>query len=172
MKTCGTCRKTKPLTEFYVVAANQDGSPRYRSDCKDCHKAKAAAIQASPAGRARAKARYESGGKERQREYYRKMRSEEFFKWRARLWSNRWRVTVTEDELIDLWDQQGGLCPLSGRTLGDDAHLDHVWPQSRGGSHTIENLRWLDPVVNVMLQDMTDAEFVTLCQIIVERADR
>ena len=37
MKTCGTCHDTKPVTEFYRIAKGVD---YWRSDCKDCQKAK------------------------------------------------------------------------------------------------------------------------------------
>ena len=34
MRTCSTCKQTKPLDAFYKKNVTQ-----YRSDCKDCHKA-------------------------------------------------------------------------------------------------------------------------------------
>jgi len=37
MKVCGTCRETKPVTDFYQIAKGVD---YWRSDCKDCQKAK------------------------------------------------------------------------------------------------------------------------------------
>ncbi len=118
--------------------------------------------------RENSRARYAKGGRERQNAYYAKLRAERFFHWRARLWSSRWKVTVTEAQLIELWEAQAARCALSGRPLGADAHLDHVVPSSLGGTHTIENLRWLDPVVNVMRQNLTDAEFLAVCREIVE----
>lgn len=110
------------------------------------------------------RAAYANGGRERQRAYYARLRKERFFHWRARLWSSRWQVNVTEAELIGLWDAQDGKCALSGAALGPDAHLDHVEHVSAAGSHTIENLRWLDPWVNVARQNLTDAEFIERCR--------
>lgn len=43
------------------------------------------------------------------------------------------------------------------------AHLDHIVAASLGGGHGLENLRWLDPLVNVALGNMTDDEFRALC---------
>lgn len=120
--------------------------------------------------KASARARYAAGGRDRQRRYYEQMRGERFFQWRARLWSGRWRVRVTEAELLDLWMSQQGRCALSDRALGPDAHLDHVIPVARGGSHGVENLRWLDPLVNVARGAMSDESFIALCRSVAERA--
>lgn len=106
---------------------------------------------------------HSTGGYERQRAYLERLRTERFFHWRARQWSSRYGVKVTASDLEDLWNAQDGRCALSGRPLGPDAHLDHVTPQALGGAHTIENLRWLDPQVNVCRQHLTDAEFRSLC---------
>jgi len=37
-RVCGTCRKLKPLTEFYKDGKDSKGNIRYRRDCKDCYK--------------------------------------------------------------------------------------------------------------------------------------
>lgn len=45
---------------------------------------------------------------------------------------------------IDLYDQQRGRCPYTGRDLGDphapDLNIDHIFPQSRGGLSVDQNL--------------------------------
>lgn len=122
--------------------------------------------------RANQRARYANGGRERQRAYYQRLRTERFFHWRARLWSNRWSVAVTEQQLHDLWQGQDGRCALSGRDLGPDAHLDHITPVADDGDHTITNLRWLDPLVNVALGRMSDEEFLSLCREVVQTQER
>lgn len=38
-KTCGACGESKPLTEFYR-RKDRPGGEEYRSDCKECRKAK------------------------------------------------------------------------------------------------------------------------------------
>lgn len=113
--------------------------------------------------RAQARRRYANGGRERQRDYYARLRTQRFFHWRARLWSSRWQVTVTEAQLLALWRAQDGRCALSGRPLEADAHLDHVVPVAAGGAHTVDNLRWLDPEVNVARQALGDEAFARLC---------
>lgn len=67
-----------------------------------------------------------------------------------------------------LWWRQRGECALSGRKLGRDAHLDHVVPKALGGSSTIENLRWVDPQINVMRGHMGDEVFADLCTQVAE----
>lgn len=46
------------------------------------------------------------------------------------------------DLLNALLEQTGGLCALCGELLTvETLSIDHIVPQSRGGSHTIENLQ-------------------------------
>lgn len=164
MRTCATCQADWPESEFYTNGTLRDGTPRYKSVCKACHRAKVSARRRTEKGRALRREWYATkGGRERQRDYYERMRSERFFEWRARLWSNRWQVDVAAEDLVKLWDYQAGLCALSGCELGPDAHLDHIVPVAEGGSHTIENLRWVDPAVNVARQAMADEDFVQMC---------
>jgi len=113
--------------------------------------------------KAQQRTRYANGGRERQRSYYRTLQQERFFAWRARLWSARHGVKVTEQQLVELWNQQHAMCALSARALEADAHLDHIIPASRGGTHDISNLRWLDPAINVMRGAMSDETFIALC---------
>ena len=53
--------------------------------------------------------------------------------------THRWQ------DLSDLFDKSGGICPLSGRqmTLGMNCSIDHILPLARGGSHENGNLRWV-----------------------------
>lgn len=50
----------------------------------------------------------------------------------------------TSRRRIDLYDQQRGRCPYTGRELGDphspDLNIDHIFPQSRGGLSVDQNL--------------------------------
>jgi 5-methylcytosine-specific restriction endonuclease McrA len=100
------------------------------------------------------------------RVYAQALRARHFFRWRARNWSRKGSVTAWQ--LMCLWKKQRGLCALSGRKLGRDAHLDHIVPLSRGGSSGIENLRWLDPIINQARQNMTDEQFLAMCNQVAE----
>jgi 5-methylcytosine-specific restriction endonuclease McrA len=43
------------------------------------------------------------------------------------------------------------------------AQLDHIVPRTRGGSHDLENLRWVTTRANLAKRDLTDEEFLDLC---------
>lgn len=100
----------------------------------------------------------------RSRDYGAKLRDRHFFRWRARCWSNG----VTARQLANLWKKQRGKCALSGLKLGRDAHLDHIVPVSRGGTGKLENIRWLDPWVNIARQNLSDEEFYERCNQVAE----
>lgn len=104
---------------------------------------------------------------EKGRNYNRILRTKHFFRWRARL-LNRTGRNVTPQQLAALWKGQRGHCALSGLKLGKDAHVDHIIPRAKGGKTEVGNLRWLDPWVNVALQDLSDAEFVRRCTQVAE----
>ena len=104
---------------------------------------------------------------EKGRAYNRILREKHFFKWRARL-TNRSGKNVTAQELATLWKNQRGHCALSGTKLGRDAHLDHIVPVSKNGKTSLENLRWLDPWVNVARQNLSDEIFVSKCRQVAE----
>lgn len=71
---------------------------------------------------------------------------------------------ATTKQIASLWKQQRGLCALTGRRLGRSAQLDHILPRARGGGDHIDNLRWTSQEANIAKRDMTDAEFLCLCQ--------
>ena len=78
--------------------------------------------------------------------------------------TKRWK------ELRDLFVQQGGVCPYTGKkiAIGIDASVDHVVPKSRGGSLGIENLQWVYAPVNFMKQNLLEDEFLPLVSLIHE----
>lgn len=63
-------------------------------------------------------------------------------------------------ELRQLWESQGGRCALTGiPLLLEEAELDHSIPRSKGGGHTIGNLRWVHKMANRAKGEHSDAEF-------------
>ena len=99
-----------------------------------------------------------------QRKYIQGLKERHFFQYRARLAGGG----VSALDLARLWKGQRGRCALSGTKLGRDAHLDHITPRSKGGATTPCNVRWLDPWVNVALQDLTDGDFRDRCEQVAE----
>lgn len=73
--------------------------------------------------------------------------------------------------LKELWDRQGGRCAYTGTQLaiGVNAALDHVWPRSRGGRGSLDNLQWVCKPVNLMKNDCTHDEFLRFCRLVAQR---
>lgn len=92
------------------------------------------------------------------REYY----GRRFFWGRAMKLRGEGRATYKE--LASMWRTQKGLCALTGRPLDRSAQLDHITPKAKGGGDGIDNLRWVCERVNIAKRDMTDSEFVELCE--------
>lgn len=76
--------------------------------------------------------------------------------------------------LKELLEKQNYSCALTGRALqiGINASIDHIVPTSKGGSHSIENLQWVDLNVNYSKTDLLQEEFIQLAREIVEHASR
>ena len=83
----------------------------------------------------------------------------------ARATKLRGEGKATHKELAALWKKQRGLCALTGRKLNrDNAHLDHIVAKARGGSDTLDNVRWVCREANLAKRELSDAQFVKLCE--------
>lgn len=71
-------------------------------------------------------------------------------------------------ELMTLLEEQNNTCALSGLPirLGEEIELDHIYPVSKGGSKSLDNVHWVLKSVNRMKHDMTIGDFKIMCQII------
>jgi len=70
-----------------------------------------------------------------------------------------------------LWEEQGSRCALTGAQLVPtvNATLDHILPQSRGGTHAKSNLQWVTRRSNEAKNDLTTHEFLELCRSVLLR---
>jgi CRISPR/Cas system Type II protein with McrA/HNH and RuvC-like nuclease domain len=68
------------------------------------------------------------------------------------------RQATTLDQLIELFEKQGGRCALTDVKLKSNASIDHIVPRSRGGTDDISNLRWVSWLANKMKGTQTDEE--------------
>jgi len=62
-------------------------------------------------------------------------------------------------------------CYLTGEEIDllvDDYHIDHIFPVSKGGENTLENLAIVTPEVNRSKSDMTVEEYLSLCKTVLE----
>lgn len=84
-------------------------------------------------------------------------------------WSKAHRLvpTLPAKALATLWKSQRGICALTGVRLDRSANLDHIVPKSRGGSDSIENLRWVSFPANMLKRDLLDTELLTIAQHVV-----
>ncbi len=76
----------------------------------------------------------------------------------------RLRNGITAFDLASIWRKQRGMCALTGRKLDRTAELDHKHPKARGGKDELSNLQWVTREANRAKRDLTDAEFLALCQ--------
>lgn len=136
-KKCPDCKKVLPVKEFRITRR-----PFPASYCRKCRNL-------------RSKAHNEK----------------HFFKTRANSWRNgsgHKDVPMEAKALARLWKHQRGKCALSARKLTkENAELDHIIARSKGGSDTIENLRWVCKEANRAKDKLTDEELLLLCNDII-----
>jgi hypothetical protein len=161
LKTCSTCRTEKPLEGFVRDAGRPDG--RY-TRCKDCsreyYQQNSSQIRAT-------NQEYREKNRARVRAWNERYNIRRYFFTKARTIRQRanGEPCATYKQLAQLWKFQRGVCALTGVRLNREiASIDHVIPLVRGGTSTIENLRWVTYSVNLAKRDLSDAEFIALCQ--------
>ena len=77
---------------------------------------------------------------------------------------------VTAQDLWSLAKKQGLHCPISGEKLTtENISIDHIKALSKGGTNALDNLRLVTRAVNTAKHTMSDAEFFSFCQNIVNR---
>lgn len=130
-------------------------------------------LKAKREGMARLRAKDPDAARRKRNEYHARNREKETAKMRAyyarrffwgRAMKLRGEDRATAKVLASIWKMQRGLCALTGRRLDRTAQLDHIVPRARGGTDIPQNLRWVCNEANLAKRDLTDAEFLTLCQ--------
>jgi hypothetical protein len=74
------------------------------------------------------------------------------------------RFDVTSEELINLWNKQSGRCAITNVILvpGKNVALDHIVPQNKKGTKTIENLRFIHYNINLLKHSLSDIELKSI----------
>jgi hypothetical protein len=158
LRKCIKCGEIKPLSEFTKGGSAYRNFHGIMTQCKTCWKK----YWNSWVSQNRDKnAKYHHDTKQ-------KRMKDHFFQWRSSNWNHRNKAKTTAEELASLWKKQRGRCALSGRKLGRDAQLDHIIPRSKGGTSVINNLRWLDPMANIMRKNVSDKELIQFCEDLVK----
>lgn len=105
-----------------------------------------------------------NGRGQRQKQYIKAFMVEHFFAWRARLFNSHFGTEHTARDFAKLWKDQRGKCALSGYFITSaNAQIDHALPITRGGGHELANLQWVTNAVNRAKHNLTDREFLDLC---------
>lgn len=66
--------------------------------------------------------------------------------------------------------KQALYCPISGEKLTrENISIDHIIPLTKGGTNAVNNLRFVTLKVNTAKHIMSDIEFVSFCQNIVNK---
>jgi len=76
---------------------------------------------------------------------------------------------ITSFDLFKIAKKQRLICPFTGQRLtSDNVSADHIIPKSKGGLNVPSNIRLTTKPVNIARQNMTDEEFLNLCQLVVQ----
>jgi hypothetical protein len=74
------------------------------------------------------------------------------------------KTSATSRELMQLIEQQGYCCALTGKKLTPQtARLDHKVSVCDGGLHDVDNLHWVLDIVNTAKGTMSVDQFVSMC---------
>ena len=83
------------------------------------------------------------------------------------------REEVTGANLNRLRLRQGNRCYYTGAELTlANVSIDHKQPLSKGGKHTVGNIALCLSEVNKMKRQMTEQEFIAICQLVAAQAEK
>ena len=158
MKTCPACKIDKPL-EDYLPTQNK---PKGQSYCTPCRSAYNYSYHRSNPQKSRQTSKkYDKNNRNKRRvheEKYKKYNPEKVKEWARRnnrkreaLKRNNGHSPYSEKQVLDTYGSICHLCQISidlsaPRQCGKPGwekglHIDHLYPLSRGGSDTLENVR-------------------------------
>lgn len=182
-KACTQCKQVKPASAFGPRLKAKDGlrdwcnecgtlyqQKYYRSNLEECRRRKREWMAKQ---RQDPQKRREMNERSRNSYHLRRDRTRQALRerWRTRFfWSRAQKVGSVRlaPQLARLWHSQRGCCALTGVRLNrENAHLDHIIPKAKGGTNGIGNLRWTCKEVNIAKRDMTDEEFLAMCESVI-----
>jgi len=78
---------------------------------------------------------------------------------RYRSYKAKWRALRAQAKIgrvsyVEIWERDKGICYLCGNAIPrDHLHFDHVIPLSKGGAHSMENIRPTHATCNIRKKD-------------------
>lgn len=142
MKRCRKCDQDKPADAFGTDRSRKDGKMVY---CRECVSARTKAVWIRDRDKVHARnVAWKQSNRERTnelaRKYYRQ--SPEVMRYRRFMWRAHQAgvvvVPFTVEQMVARWNYYGGKCWMCGCVATD---MDHVKPMSKGGAHTLCNMR-------------------------------
>lgn len=81
-------------------------------------------------------------------------------------------TSITIEGMRAILIRQQYRCALSGVVLSPDcASLDHITPLSKGGTHTLDNVQIVHPVVNALKGEMASIELIRWARLIASQVN-
>ncbi len=143
MRTCVKCQDERPIEHFRV---RPDRRNWVSKRCKPCERVI-------------------------QMENYYKSKESNPVLWRMRVMRNNRSPHISIEWLETTLANQGGNCALSGIPIDLlTCEIDHILPETRGGSDELENLRLVCTRANEAKGNMMDAEFLELCRNVIRKS--
>lgn len=161
-KYCPQCKQTLPASEFYVSRGQKSGLQSYCRRCQDGHNLEWLLEHRDQVRKYRSVhhqqhwQRYRNLAKQWRKNN--RLRDREYF---YRYYGRKRGTQVGRVDYAAILERDGGTCYLCGLPIPDgDLHFDHVIPLSRGGAHTMENIRATHKRCNLSKSDKTPEEFL------------
>lgn len=140
-KQCTKCLSIRPLCDFRL-RVRRSGVPRPRSWCRPCERVDALEAHRRNPQRSSANHRAWAARNAEHLSAYAKTRRIQHRAQESLRRSRIRKVTVERVDLRLVLQRDGYTCHIcSGTVRPTELHFDHVIPISRGGSHSIENIR-------------------------------
>lgn len=137
-KVCKTCNLELDLDRFEKMYVRKDGSILYRTSCMQCYNLTRRA--------------YYNQWRRTHKEYHRNNQSER----RAR----QKGAKTTKVNFNEILMRDGSVCYLCNCSVPlYEIHYDHVLPLSRGGSHSVDNIKVTHAVCNLRKGTKTVEEY-------------
>lgn len=131
VKRCVTCCEKKPVAEFYKGTAKQGYKDGYRNQCKACHQEMRHCWYRKNRERVDAYNRaWNRANPEKRREFKGRRRARERDQ------------SVESVDYLAVLDRDGYWCYLCAQAVApEDVSFDHVMPISKGGPHSMDNIK-------------------------------